>query len=544
MIQLHGKAISPGLAEGILAIYRAPILNDDTPVAIERGSIDAEIDSLKRSTGVITGDLLILAKRVEQATDSSSAAVFEAHQAILNDPKLSEELRHEIQDRLVSAASAVKTVFLRWEQRFLQMESQLFQQKAADMRDIAQRLSNALSGTGNTSFAQMPQGCILVARRMLPSDAVHLAERKIAAVLLEHGQTGSHAALFIRSMGLPCIADIAGLMSRAIPGPLALVDADRGMVIIAPTLQEQDAFRRKVAIHRRIFTRALARTKQPAITRDGVPIAVEANVGCRADTELAVAHGADGIGLYRTEQMYLAGTIPPDSDTLVHEMRSTLEPARGLPICVRLFDIGADKHVSFLPFLSEPNPALGRRGIRMQLALPEMLETQLRAILRLSTEFDIRILVPMVTLPSDLKEVRACMARLAPECGVTTLPSLGAMIENPAAALTLPALEPYADFASFGTNDLAQYVFAADRESASEERYYQDSHAAIFRLLQIAHDDAPRMPLSICGELAGRVAHIPRLFQCGCRSFSVVPPLIPAIKAGICSVHYTVGLRR
>lgn len=533
MTQLHGKAISPGQAEGRILVYREESETRGMPISIEPETIDAELELLKQAIALITGDLQVLAKRLGQEMDAGTAAVFEAHQMMLNDPLLRDELQDQVQNHLMSAASAVSAVFLRWEQRFLQMDSQLFQQKAADMRDIAQRLSNALSGIESHPFTQMPEGCVLVASRILPSDAIHLAGRKIAAVLLEQGQAGSHAALFIRSMGLPCISDIAGLLSQATPDALALVDADQGVVVISPTPSDREAYQQKVASHDRIFARALARTDQPAVTRDGITIAVNANVGCRADTELAVANGADGIGLYRTEQMYLASVEPPDTNTLLQEMRYTLGPAQRLPVCVRLFDVGADKQLSFLPLLGENNPALGRRGIRMQLALPKMLETQLRAILLLSTEFDVRILVPMVTLPGDLQEVRRCMTRLAPECGVSTLPPLGAMIETPAAALTLPDLEPYVDFASFGTNDLAQYVFAADRESTAEERYYQDSHPAIFRLLQIAHADAPRMPLSICGELGGRVAHIPALLRCGCRSLSVVPPLIPAIKAGI-----------
>lgn len=532
-IILYGKGISPGMAEGRIVVHEELVPIEHTCIPIDSQAVATELEHLRSSTAVITADLVVLAKRVEREMDSSTAAVFAAHQAILNDPLLGDELRHEIRNGLVSASSAVKTVFQRWELRFMQMETQISRDKATDIRDIAQRLSNALSGTQCNPFSNMPKGCVLVTKRMLPSDAMLLAERNVVAVLLEHGQSGSHAALFIRSMGLPCIARINDLVSQVKPNDVALVDAQQGTVIVSPNNNDSSTFHHKCISHREHFTQAITQACQPAVTRNGIAIAVQANVGCRADTELAVANGADGIGLYRTEQMYLASIDPPSSATLLQEMRSTLAPARGLPICVRLFDIGADKNFPFLPFVNETNPALGRRGIRMQLSLPGMLETQLRAILWLAGEFDIRILVPMVTLPSDLQEVRRCMTRLAPECGLTTLPQLGAMIETPAAALTLAALEPHVDFASFGTNDLAQYVFAVDRESASEERYYQDSHAAIIRLLHMGHTDAPHLPLSICGEVAGRVAHLPTLLACGFRSLSVVPPLIPIIKAAI-----------
>ena len=204
---------------------------------------------------------------------------------------------------------------------------------------------------------------------------------------------------------------------------------------------------------------------------------------------------------------------------------------------MRLLDVGADKPMPFLKFLAESNPSLGRRGVRLLLAHPTLLETQLRAILSLSGEFNVFILIPMVTLPQDVVIVRETLRRLADERGKGTLPPLGAMIETPAAALSVNGIAPHVDFLSFGTNDLTQYTFAADRENAAVETYFNDSSDAIFRLLQMVHDDAPQLPSAVCGELAGRAAHVARLLQCGIRTLSVVPPLIPAIKAAVRAVR-------
>ena len=530
---VRGKPISPGLADGITYVHRDTLHLLDMPAPIESKDIDREFGHLESSTATITGDLLALATRVEQEMDANLAAVFEAHQQMLNDPVLKKELQAEIRENLVSASSAVKTVFLRWEKRFLEMESRLAQQKGADMRDISNRLSNALAGIHIHPLEQIPPGSVLVASHLLPSDTIFLSKCSAAAVLLAHGHTGSHAVLFVRAMGLPCIANIEDLQAIVPAGIHVLVNADLGEAVLRPNAADQRHFRNAMADRRRSFTAAQARAREPAITRDGVSIPVLANVGCREDVQRAMENGADGIGLYRTEQTYMGRTKPPGTDELFEEMREALEPAKGKPVCVRLLDAGGDKPLPFISFLAESNPALGRRGIRMQIEHPRLLETQLQAILRLSGDFDVSILIPMVTLPEDLTAVTEALDRIGVKPRHAGRPRLGAMIETPAAALSVHALAPHLDFLSFGSNDLAQYTFAADRENAAVERYFNDSDDAIFRLMRIAHGDAPRMPLSICGELAGRVAHVPKLLQCGIRTVSVAPPLIPVIKEAI-----------
>jgi phosphoenolpyruvate-protein kinase (PTS system EI component) len=256
-------------------------------------------------------------------------------------------------------------------------------------------------------------------------------------------------------------------------------------------------------------------------------------VGCEEDTKQAISNGAEGVGLYRVEQAYLGRVTPPSVDELLDEMRRTLQPATGRSVNVRLLDIGADKPLPFLGFMAETNPALGRRGIRLLREYPELLKTQLRAILALSREFDVRILVPMVTLAEDVAEVKNCLTQLGSDPGAPVLPRLGAMIETPGAALSTREIARHVDFLSFGTNDLTQYAFAADRENAAVERYFKDAADAIFRLIKLAHDDVPDVSLSVCGELAGRPEHVPRLLQCGVRTLSVAPPLIPIIKEAV-----------
>jgi len=326
---VHGRGISPGLAEGITFLHRDLFRPLDAPVPINRKDVEQELGHLESSTAQITRDLLKLATRVEKVMDSRLAAVFDAHQMILNDPGLKQELQSEIQGKLVNASSAVKAVFLRWEKRFLLMESQTAQHKGADMRDISNRLSNALDGIKINPLERLPPGCVLVASQLLPSDTVFLSQCSTAAVLLEYGRAMSHAALFTRAMGLPCITGIKDILKNIPAMVPVLVDADKGEIVIRPCEERKKRFQSHLAKRSDAFTAAQELAREPAITLDGTTIAVLANVGTLEDTERAMANGADGVGLYRTEQGYLGRTIPPDTDELLAEMRRTLEPAKG-----------------------------------------------------------------------------------------------------------------------------------------------------------------------------------------------------------------------
>jgi len=537
---IQGNPISPGLAEGIIHVHRNLLGPIDAPEDILQHNVEEEFGRLDVATTRISEDLFILATRVEKEIDSRLANVFGAHQLILDDSTLKEELRKEIVDNLVSASSAVKTVFLRWEKRFLLMESQIARDKGDDIRDVSIRLSNALAGITVHPLEEIPHGSVLAISRLLPSDTVFLTGRSTSAVLLEYGSTGSHAALFAREMGLPCISGLSNLLTTVPDGALALVDADTGTVTIRPQEQQKEIFRKKSNDKEHAYHLARERALNPAVTKDNVTISVLANVGCKDDTKKAMLNGAEGVGLYRTEQAYLGRVVPPNADELFNEMRQTLEAAKGRTVCVRLLDIGADKPLPFMRFLAESNPSLGRRGIRLLREYPELLKTHLLAVLELTKEFDVRVLVPMVTLPDDVQVVKEHLTQLCSEQQMSSLPKLGAMIETPAAALSAKEIAKHVDFLSFGTNDLTQYAFAADRENAAVERYFNDASDVIFKMLRITHEDVPDVPLSVCGELAGRPEHIPKLLQCGIRTFSIATPSIPIIKESIrnslCSV--------
>ncbi len=532
--KFFGKTISPGLGHGKTFLYRRKPWRFNEIQDIEVSEIEAELRRFELAVAEVLRDLKNIAEQVAEEIDEDLSAIFQAHMAMVSDKGLNEEVKKKINEEQICAGSAVSIVFGRWEQRFSAMEAEIAREKADDIHDLTQRLVLALAGVGAHELKEnLPRGAVLVTDRLMPSDTIFLSGRNVSAVVLETGGKASHAALFAREMGIPCIAGIKGVVDEVPSGMLALVDADEGTIIINPDQDEKSNFQKKSARKNQVRSKVRARSHKPAITKSGKVISVFANVGQKEDVREAIKNGADGIGLFRLENIYLGRQGPPDHHRLLKEIRETLFDARQLPVFVRLLDIGADKPFPFKKKQREPNPSLGRRGIRFLLEYPELLMTQLAVFLQLARIFDLHVLVPMVTLPSDMQSVKDYLKQAASQAKTAPMPKLGAMIETPAAALSASEINNYSDFLSFGTNDLVQYTFAADRENGAVEAYFDDTHEAVFRLLEIAGREAPQMPLSICGELAGREEALPKILSCGITTVSVVPASIPRIKEAV-----------
>ena len=283
-------------------------------------------------------------------------------------------------------------------------------------------------------------------------------------------------------------------------------------------------------VSKRRETMACVNTVEQTATVDGIEVSIMANVRSREDVELAMRCGADGIGLFRTEPFFLSTKHLPSGKEFAAFLQHSIEPARGRHIDVRLLDIGADKNPIYLHLPPEIDPFLGRRGVRVLREYPELLEAQLRAVLDVSQEFEVGVLIPMVTVQSDVTHVVSQLQKFAAEMGIHKLPRIGAMIETPAAALSIASLRSHVDFFSIGTNDLTQYTMAAGRENPSATEYFIDDHPAILRLIDLVVRESGITPVSICGEMAGRVDVIPKLLRSGIRSLSVASALVPDVK--------------
>lgn len=528
-VKFTGSSISVGLAAGPAFVYR-DILHDLEMYEIGAHEVEAEHARIQRANEKVLQELRLSAERVEAELDADLALIFRAHEAMLQDPVIVRDLRKELEDELINAEQVVKRVFRRWERKIRAASNEQNRQRGDDVADLSRRLLGALSGVRGHVLANMPQGSVLVATRLFPSDTVHLSRKSVAAVVVGFGGTASHAALLTRALGIPAVTQVPEACDQVAPGDMVLVDGFAGTVVVAPNAQTQASFQMRIDEQSVSLAAARQHCHEPVKTPDGLSVLVMANIGSREDALLAAENGADGVGLYRLEQFYLSRKVLPSEEELLTAMRRTLEPVAGATITVRLLDVGGDKNSPSLNFGRETNPFLGRRGVRLLLAYPELLNTQLRALLRLAQDHDVQILVPMVTVPEDMQRLKESLRIAAADAGANKVPPIGAMIETPAAALCVADIVKHADFLSIGTNDLTQYTMAAGREDPLVSDYFQDDHPVVLRLLRLITEAAGDTPVALCGELAGRSDAMPVLLGLGVRCLSVAPPLVPIVK--------------
>jgi phosphotransferase system enzyme I (PtsI) len=533
---LSGTRISPGLAMGTAWVAGDILECSGQSIRIGPEQIDAEMDRVRTAFLEVEGALEESARLISEQIDPRLGEIFHAHQMMLDSFLSSGQIETELRESLVSASQAVRRVFRNWEAKFAALKSEAFRVRADDILDLARRVLRRLEGQGAYGLAAMPAGSVLVARRLLPSDVVSLSQRDVAAILVESLGQGSHAALLTREKNIPAVAELPGLLTHIRGGDPLLVDAFRAVVVISPGEETRLAFAQRLDAHHSRKVRCKVECRKPATTRDGQTVSVEANLGAHDDIDVVIENGADGIGLFRIEQLYFARELPPSEDELYDELQALVSPFRDRPVTIRLLDIGGDKPLQSLNLPLEANPLLGMRGVRLLLAFPKLVRTQLRALLRISRNQAIRILVPMIALERDIQKIRELFEIVAREMGLQQLPPFGAMIETPSAALTVADISRHADFLCVGTNDLTQYTLAAGRDDATVSDYYIDDHPALLRLLGIIVREAAGKSLTICGELGGREEVIPKLLRMGFRALSIAPPLVPATKDLIRSI--------
>jgi phosphoenolpyruvate-protein phosphotransferase len=526
-----GRSIAPGLAMGPAWVVSDPLHWGGPTTPIGKDDIEIELTRLRHAFAEALAELDQYARRIEGEFDAALAGIFRAHGEMLRSLLASGEFERELRDSLLTAEAVVGRVLQRWYRKFEAIKNQTLRQRADDVLDLGRNIIRRLRGEQAAGFGAVPEGSILVAEHLLPSDLVLLPRSRVTAVVVEALGQGSHAALLAREKGIPTITGFPGILSRIDNRIELLVDGFRGTLVVAPREATRTEFQERIAKWRATLVRCQAACHLQARTLDGQQIEVEANVGVADDMELARANGADGIGLLRIEQLYFAQPSPPTEEELLRELERLVAPLGNRRVTIRLLDIGGDKPLQYLGMPPTPNPTLGRRGVRLLLDYPQLVRTQLGAILRLAQGHPVRVLIPMVTLEDDIRRMRETFDALCAERIIKTAPAFGAMVETPAAALAIPTLARYVDFFSVGTNDLTQYTLAASRDDASVNDYYLDSHESILRLLGIILADAAGRPVSLCGELAGREAMVPRLVEMGFRSLGIAPSLIPTTKA-------------
>jgi phosphotransferase system enzyme I (PtsI) len=511
---------------------------DSTP--LPEAEVEAEVARLERAFAVAREDLATLRRKLHGTLAREVGEFIDAHALLLDDPELVKGLRAMIRKGHYRATAALKAQRDRLVAVFDAMDDPYLRSRGEDVGHVIARVQSALARQASSEEKKLATrvGEILVTESVAPGELAHMASHGILAVVAGSGSPYSHSAILARSLHLPMLVNTDGVLEDLRDGDLALVDGVRGEVVVHPTAQDLAQFRnwQREALRegRRLAQLAGSETR----TRDGHKLQIFANAERPEDIERARNLGVAGIGLYRTEFLFLAQSGLPDEDEQFVAYRDLVLGAGGLPVTIRTLDLGADKAIGAgIMMASEPNPALGVRGVRLSLRQPDVFVTQLRAVLRASCYGPVRILVPMITNASDIVEVR----RLLEECArdlrtagheIPDQFELGAMVEVPAAALNVRALLEVSDFLAIGSNDLTQYVLAADRNNDQLGKLYEPAHPAVLRLLAhvIARARTAGKPVSLCGEIAGDPAFAPVLVALGLEEFSMLPDRILAVR--------------
>ncbi|EKD50299.1 MAG: hypothetical protein ACD_62C00587G0002 [uncultured bacterium] len=531
MLTLVGKGVSPGLAKGKAFVYIDVLQRDSEIYQIDTTQIGEEQARIDRAIDDVRQSLTIDANHIEGKLGKDSADIFLAHEAILLDSSVVGDLKKTLEREQVNAEQVVRMVFRTLAGKFRKMNDAVLRERGDDIEDLSRRLLRSLSGIHAHSLENLPENSVLVARRLLPSDTVFLSRSSTVAVLAEFAGPAAHAALLARELGIPCVGGIPKLLQTVHTGDFVLVNGIEGIAVVNPDAQTLEKHEGAVGeVHERKATMIQDSCLKRTVTLDGIDVSVLANVRSREDVVLAMKGGADGIGLFRTEPFFLSAKHFPSDKEFAEFLLDSLRLARGKHVDIRLLDIGADKNPPYLHLPPEPDPFLGRRGVRVLREYPDLLDAQLRAMLLVSQQFRIGILIPMVTTESDVVQIVMRLHELADEMGVHELPRIGAMIETPAAALTISFLKRHVDFFSIGSNDLTQYTMAAGRENPLVTDYFVDDHPAVLRLIELVVKESGDTPVSLCGELAGRIEVLLSLLKTGIRSLSVPAAMVPDVK--------------
>lgn len=535
-LRLQGVAASSGLAIGPAYHLR---LHETRVQRQTVANVAAEILRLGDARRQARAELESLQAHVLATVSVAEAAIFEAHIVFLEDPTLFDEVEALCRAERCNVEVAVATIFDSYRAVLLESDDELFRARANDLEDIKQRLLRILSG-GSIGFELLPEPCVIFADDLLPSTAVQLDRSRILGFCLATGGPTSHVAILARGLGLPAVVGLGDTIMAIANGTTVVVDGTSGALLVEPSPAALQSY--TIRIDRERSRRAQERiaAQATAITTDGTALTVLANLSSLAEAEEAVACGAEGVGLLRTELLFMDRATPPSEEEQCDLYRRIATVLDGRPMVIRTLDIGGDKPVPYLRQPPEQNPALGVRGVRLARSEPELLRAQVRAIWRIGPGYPVKVMFPMVASLEEVYWLRGLVAEIGAELRAQDQPILdrlevGVMVEVPALAILADHVARLVDFMSIGTNDLTQYALAVDRTNAAVSGIGDALHPAVLRLIaQVTR--AARVggaAMSVCGELAGNPLGMPVLAGLGIHTLSMSPPLIPSAKATI-----------
>ncbi len=551
---LAGIPISPGIAVGTVFLTAEPALAVSrrkiaaTDIAPETARFEAAVTQSRQQLHKLRARLAVL----PEDSQAEIAPLLDAYLQMLGPSRLLRGVRQRIGERLVSAETAVFDVSEEIVASLLALppsddDPGGLLRHAEEVREIARRLLRNLTHARFRSFSHLPEGTLLVAERLRPADVAVLDPSRLAGVATEEGGSESHTAVMLRALGVPAVQGASGLMAAATAGEMAVLDGSAGRITLNPGQATLAAAQRGVAAFARRQQKLARLRRLPAVTLCGASVALQANLGMLAELPRIAQAGAAGIGLLRSEFLFLDRERLPDEQELAETYRTVIEAMDGDPVTIRLLDWSGEKDLEALhaekvvAAAGEPDPAFGLRGVRLLLRHPDLLDMQLAAILRACRGGPGRILVPMVTTVGEVRACRAAYARVLRRLRAEgallpdPLPPLGIMIEVPAAALIAEALAQEAAFFAIGTNDLTMYALAASRGDSDLTGLYDPLHPAVLRLIHhtITAAERARIPVSLCGEMAANPAYVPLLLGLGLRSLSMNAAAVPQVKQAV-----------
>lgn len=538
-----GVAVSPGVAIGRAYCIHDIFIGEDSRPLTDADALQelARYDAAREKT---VADLRAVYKKVRTQLGEQHASIFQAHEAILDDPSFTAKIRSWIVDTKLSAAAALQRVSAEYTKLFASATDQFIKDRVADVRDVILRLTGHLDEArakpADGELTEDDEPSILIAGELVPSHVFTLGEREVAGIVTEAGGRTSHAAILARSRGIPAVSGVEEVLKNAANGDCVVVDGRNGHVILNPDYETLVAYRKLQREFANLKDTLAINCHTPCLSADGEVVQLQANISGVADARAACGQGASGVGLYRTEYLFLTHPDVPDEEEQYQAYRDAIAAAPNRRITIRTLDVGGDKKIAYIGDSREANPFLGWRSIRISFEHPQFFLAQIRAVLRAAAEDDapksVRLMFPMVTTVEEMRKIRSFVHRAERQLTERKVPfarvPIGMMLEVPAAAVSIDVLLEESDFVSIGSNDLVQYLMAADRDNPKVSALCDPFSPAVLLVLTqvIAACRAANKPVTLCGEIAAAPKACMLLFGMGLRSFSMSPAFVPIIK--------------
>ena len=542
MEQIFGKGVSKGVAAGPISFYRR------ASGVIPRHEVSdtaAELERFRAARETAKEQLAKLYDKALAEVGEDAAMLFEAHQMMLDDLDFVESIEGMIENDRVNAEAAVSDTGAQFAEMFAAMDDSYMQARAADIRDISARVIGILTGEGESGIvSDVP--CIVAADDLAPSETVQLDKALILGFITAGGSANSHTAILARTMGIPAIIGAGDALQPEMEGKYAIIDGQTGEAVVEPDDAERERLLKKQAKEKALKELLDQLKGKPNVTKDGRNVMVYCNIGSPADIDAVLQNDGGGIGLFRSEFLYLQGSDYPTEDEQFKAYKTVAERMGGRRVIIRTLDIGADKQAGYFHLDKEENPAMGLRAIRICLTRPEVFRTQLRALYRASAYGKIAIMFPMITSVWEVQEIKRICRNIRAELAEEGVPmadkvELGIMIETPAAVMMSAELAHEVDFFSVGTNDLTQYTLAVDRQGVGLDRFFDAHHPAVLRMIRMAAENAHKAGIwiGICGELGADAELTETFLSMGIDELSVSPSAVLPLRSAIRSIDTT-----